>query len=508
MENTFTLRRAPGAFLFVFLLAGIPTPKLLARQQTQTPPKGSDPFHVVKSLVGAKEKAEGMKFVVEDRRTTFHLPRDKQVVVYFEWEGPPGAHHFQGTWIEPTGKIEGTSTFEYVTPISHFSGYWVLRLNNTVPRGLWALQAQIDGKPAGERTFLITGMKSVQAPAPLPTTAQVYQQVLASSVFVTALGPREETIRTGSGFFIRPGVVLTTFGVIDGSTSLQVQLPNGSTLDTKTVLASNREQDWALLALSGAKVPPLKLAQPGSWKVGDVCYVTGSPSPGARAITAEAITGIARSKSFGQRFTVSWTGEGRAAGSPVLDTAGRVIGMMKLSPSFGRNEIPTGSDFTRFGSPPSSGPQVVPIGLVQNPALISQPTTLAELAARGEFIPPVARDSQVAYGYLCRNFKWAGGFLSPTRITSQFFPRDRKIAVLVVWTPDRKVRTTDQVRIYSNRDNGLRLESRLKKIRLWPHRTLYTGWRIPISSLPPGLYRVDVVLGKTPEWRSFFLLRK
>lgn len=505
MANLFKRRVTLATLFFVFLLAAVPRPKLFGRQEGQQAQQGGSPFRVVKSMVGSKGVAQGAKFVVEDLRTTFRVPQDKQVVVYFEWEGPPGAHHFQGTWIEPSGKVEGTGTFDYVSPGRDFSGYWILQLNKTVPYGLWALEAQIDGKPAGEKTFRITGPPVPPPPAPTPSTAQIYQQVLASSVFLTALDAQNEPIRTGSGFFIHPGIVATTFGVIDGSTSLLLQLPDGSTQTTAAVLGANREQDWALLAVPGTKIPPLKLARPGSWKVGDVCYVTDSPSPGARSIVAVAITGILKSGVHGRRFTISWNGSGRAMGSPVLNTYGKVIGIVGESPDFGANGVPLGTGLSRLPLAASAGPQVISAAIVPTQAPTSQPTTLAELAARGLFIMPVARDSQIVYGYLCRGYQREGDSVQPNVVTSQFFHRDGKIAVLVMWDPNRKVKSTDQVRVYDDA-NRLVLQSKPTKLHLGRHTTAYTGWKMPISTLLPGVYRVDVILGNTPEWRSFFRL--
>jgi hypothetical protein len=507
MANHVIKRMGPCTLLCAFLLATILAPQTFAQEKTRQPQEAANSFRVVESLVGGKGKTQGTNFIVEDQRTTFRVPQDKQVIVYFEWEGPLGPHHFQGTWREPTGKVEGVSTFDYVAHGPHFSGYWILQLNSSVPRGLWVLEAQIDGKPAGERTFQITGPPPPPPPPPVLTTAQVYQKVLASSVFITALDGGNEPIRTGSGFFIRPGVVLTTFGVIDGSASLQLQLPDGTSRKTDTVLAWNREQDWALLGVEGTKVPPLQIAPPGSWKVGDACYVTDSPSPGARSIMAVAITGVLNAQTHGRLFTVSWNGQGRAIGSPVLNRDGRVIGIVKVSPNFGGNNIPLGTGYIRLGVTAYAGPQIIPIALVQNPAPTAQPATLAGLAARGLFIPPVPRDPQIIYGYLCRDITRVGQTLEPSVVTSQFFRRDKQIAIIVTWGPDEKIKTTDQIRIYNNEDNSLRLETRPGKISLKPHDTVYTGWKIQISALPPGVYRVDVLLGTTPEWRSFFRLR-
>lgn len=478
------------------------SPKQQKGSQTQQQPS---PFRVVKVEVGSKGEQKGGKFVVEDLRTAFHVPPDKQVVIYFEWEGPPGAHHFQGTWRDSQGKVEAVGNFDYSTPERHFSGYWVLELRPNSPPGLWALEARIDGQLAGIQTFEVTG---APLPPPMPTTAEIYQRAQASSVFIAALDRDDELIRDGSGFFIAPGVVATTLGVIDGGASLQVELPGGSRVVTDKVLAWNREQDWALLGVGGAKVPPLKLAAPKSWKVGDTCYVLSSPTPGARTIQPVAITGTLPGERTSEDFSVSWTGKPMSLGSPVLDTYGRVIGILSGGLALTR-------DFSGYGQNQDgiiffSGIQPV-VAISQLPSLagLKQPTTLADMAAQGLLIPPVARDTQAAYGRLCHDYARIGqaALACSGPRTNVFSSRDNLMAVVITWGPNRKWKTTDQVRVY-NDDNRLRIQTKRAKIDLKPQVTAFTGWKVPVSTLAPGVYRVDVLLGNTPEWRGYFRIHQ
>jgi S1-C subfamily serine protease len=492
-----------GILLFIAVTA---TAHATSSQQNGGNHQAAIGFRVVKSEVGSKGEEQGGKYVVEDTRTVFHIPADKQVVVYFEWEGPAGAHHFQGTWRDPQGKVVATGTFDYSTPDTRFSGYWVLELSPDSPPGLWALEAQIDGQPAGEQTFQVTAPPPPPAPKPLLTTAQVYQQVLASSVFITALDDHQEPFRTGSGFFIDSGIVLTAFEVIDGSSSIQIDLPDGSKREVDSVLAWNRAQDWALLAVNGTKVPPLKRAQPGSWKVGDPCYVTDSPSPGSRSILLVAITGMMESKKDGGRFTISWSGSSRAIGSPVLDRYGNLIGLVGGSPYFQWSNAPAGMAYPNPYAIPA-GSQVIPASLIQNPSADTKPATLAQMAAQGLFVPPVDRDSQIVSGYLCKDFKQHANSLEPFFMTDDFLLRDGQFAIVVIWNPSEKIKSTDQFRIYDT-DNNLWLQNKPAKIQLRPHTMAYTGWKVLISHFHAGVYRLDVFLGDKPEWRTYLRIQR
>jgi len=58
---------------------------------------------LVRSTSGTKGSVQGSRYIVEDPRTTFYAGEDRQVVVYFEWEGAPRPHECKVTWKDPTG---------------------------------------------------------------------------------------------------------------------------------------------------------------------------------------------------------------------------------------------------------------------------------------------------------------------------------------------------------------------------------------------------------------------
>ena len=126
--------------------------RLLAQPAT-TPPApsvpASSPYRLLKSISGSKGEIKGGRYVVLDPRTAFRVPEDTTVVVYFEWLGPAGKHQLAGTWRGPSN-TSTTSSFEYVAKESAFSAFWELTLPASAPRGAWALEATIDGFPAGQ----------------------------------------------------------------------------------------------------------------------------------------------------------------------------------------------------------------------------------------------------------------------------------------------------------------------------------------------------------------------
>ena len=73
-------------------------------------------FRVIRSVSGTKLFDEGGPSGVQDPRSLFYANTDKEIIVYFTWEGSPGPHHFEGLWKNPAGKIAMTSEFDYSPP--------------------------------------------------------------------------------------------------------------------------------------------------------------------------------------------------------------------------------------------------------------------------------------------------------------------------------------------------------------------------------------------------------
>jgi len=55
----------------------------------------------------------GQRFVIEDPRTVFSAETDRQVLVYFEWEGRPGTHHCEARWKDPSRQVVLVSPIDY-----------------------------------------------------------------------------------------------------------------------------------------------------------------------------------------------------------------------------------------------------------------------------------------------------------------------------------------------------------------------------------------------------------
>ena len=493
------LRRALALLTIAIMFASSASAQTAA---TTAAPNQTPQFRVLRSVTGAKGEAHENDFTVTDPRAVFHLPEDKQVVVFFEWEGPTGLHHFQGTWRSPDGKAFSVSDFQYVAQETHFRGYWTLTLPEVLPTGLWALEATIDGYPAGTQAFQIVAEK-LNLPPPPPAASDVYQHAVAASVFVDGLDSEGQVISRGSGFFVASGQVMTAFQNIDGASSVRIQLPDGTRANVNIVLAYNRWEDWAVLKADAPNITPLEFAKAGAFKVGDISYVFDVPKQDTRTIQNVQLTGVQNSQKSGQRISLSWYGSLRSIGSPVLDNYGRVIGEVSggLIPgeaNVGRARMVV-SDGVAEAS--SMDPLVVtPLSRVPD---ASTPATLSELTALGVFIPPMAHARYILNGSLCKNYKVMGSEIIADEQAREFSRKQGTVAVAVSWIASGKIKTTEELHFYdvNNREVA---QAKPRKLNLSPQGISSTGWKANIANLPNGIYRVDVVAGGKVHWRGFF----
>ena len=193
------------------------------------------------------------KFLMDDARSLFDAGKDSKVIVYFEWEGPLGPHHFEGLWKGPEGKIVLISDFRYEAKSPRFSGYWTMLLSEGTPSGEWNLETRIDGEPAGNLAFVVTGSPVAHAPPRLQplSLADLYRKALDATVIIEKLTPDGTAIQKSTGFWVGDGQVLTSFESIDGAASLRIST-SGTQMQTDRVLAWNRWQDWAVLKVDAA----------------------------------------------------------------------------------------------------------------------------------------------------------------------------------------------------------------------------------------------------------------
>ena len=209
--------------------------------------------------------------------------------------------------------------------------------------------------PGGARIGAAPGALKGAAAEPRPVTArgdlaadekatiELFERCSPSVVYITSLAKRpvnffevtEVAQGTGSGFvWDRQGHVVTNFHVIQDSDSLVVTLADQS--DWKaTVVGVEPDKDLAVLRIGApeAKLPPILVGTSRDLKVGQKVFAIGNPFGLDETLTTGIVSALGRTiGSFNSRKIQGVIQTDAAinpgnSGGPLLDSAGRLIGV-------------------------------------------------------------------------------------------------------------------------------------------------------------------------------------
>jgi S1-C subfamily serine protease len=270
----------------------------------------------------------------------------------------------------------------------------------------WLVFTLLSRGPGGARIAPAPGRLKDAAAEPRPVTArgdlasdekatiELFERCSPSVVYITSLARRpvnffevsEVPQGSGSGFvWDRQGHVVTNYHVIHGSDSLVVTLADQS--DWKaTVVGAEPDKDLAVLRIGApeAKLPPILVGTSRDLKVGQKVFAIGNPFGLDETLTTGVVSALGRTidsmtsrKIQGVIQTDAAINPGNSGG-PLLDSAGRLIGVNTqiASPSGGSAGI-------GFAVPADTVNEVVP-----------------QLIAHGRVIRPRLGITQAQEGYL------------------------------------------------------------------------------------------------------------
>jgi S1-C subfamily serine protease len=171
------------------------------------------------------------------------------------------------------------------------------------------------------------------APGVVYIRAQVVEQTQSPFDFGFPREQRGEA--TGSGFVIdRDGTILTNAHVVSGATKVTVQFADRHVVDA-TILGRDESTDLAVLKVSAkpSELEPLSLGSSRAVQVGDPTIAIGNPFGLERTLTTGVVSATKRTIQAPNGFEIDGVIQTDAAinpgnsGGPLLDAAGRVIGI-------------------------------------------------------------------------------------------------------------------------------------------------------------------------------------
>ncbi len=274
-------------------------------------------------------------------------------------------------------------------------------------------------------------------------------------------------------------------------------------MQTGQLVGWSRTGDWAVVAVN-TNPPPFSFGDPKHVAVGDR-LIAFNVEGGAITIGGIDIAGRRDVPGFGDRLQISPALPSEAAGGPLLDLQGNVVGIMGGSVLHG----------LRYGGRK----------LISNPALRSNadsvnavtplpalppdtqdtPATLAELLASGVLTAPVSQMDELIYAIPTRDMTKSASDPLPRPIT-EFSVGDKAIWILSEWQrKGKESKGLVSAKVYDGQ-NRARFALEPKKITLLSEPSRM-GFPMVPAQLGPGLYRVDLLWNGQPVWRAFITVR-
>ncbi|HEY6596094.1 MAG TPA: trypsin-like peptidase domain-containing protein [Asanoa sp.] len=246
--------------------------------------------------------------------------------------GPPPQDPFgQGAGAKPPHRHRGRRVAAIVAA-------GVLALGSGTAGG--AVAYSLSDKPATTATSA-TAATSVSAPTVAAGSLSAVVDKVTPSV-VTIFVPQASGTAEGSGVILSSdGKVLTNNHVVEGAAGqITVQLSDGRKVDAD-VLKTDSSHDLALLQLKGvSELTAATLGDSSTLQVGDTVLAFGSPLGLTGTVTSGIVSALNRDASdLGQTGLIQTDAPINSgnSGGPLVDTAGRVVGIDNANATTSQN---------------------------------------------------------------------------------------------------------------------------------------------------------------------------
>jgi hypothetical protein len=172
---------------------------------------------------------------------------------------------------------------------------------------------------------------------PLP---ELVRRVKPSVVSVITYNAAGEVALTGSGFFIRPGEVLTNLHVVEGAHHAEIRTfeGKGKTYQVAGLLNVDREGDLAVLSV-GMPAERAHVAETTAVipEEGEKIFVIGNPLRLEGSVADGIVSAVREVPSLGRIVQITAPISHGNSGSPVFNMKGQVVGIVTIRVMNGQN---------------------------------------------------------------------------------------------------------------------------------------------------------------------------
>jgi tetratricopeptide (TPR) repeat protein len=191
--------------------------------------------------------------------------------------------------------------------------------------------------------LLLLGVSVFAAPQVFPqqqSLPELVRRVKPTVVAIATYDAQGEALMTGSGFFLRPGEVVTNLHVIRGAQRTEIKTLDGKgrVFDVAGVLAVDEEGDLALLSVDMPNDRPrsTELARELPDE-GEQIVVIGNPLKLEGSVTDGIVSAVREVPNVGKIIQITAPISHGNSGSPVFNMKGEVVGVVTVKVTNGQN---------------------------------------------------------------------------------------------------------------------------------------------------------------------------
>jgi len=188
--------------------------------------------------------------------------------------------------------------------------------------------------------FFILLFTSSLAWSQQPTLPELIKRVKPTVVAITTYDSKDESLMTGSGFFVAPGRVITNLHVVKGSNRAEIKTLDGKgrVYPINGVLAVDEDGDLVLLSID----MPLERARsiefaPALPDEGEPVFVIGNPLKLEGSVSDGIVSAVREVPNVGSIIQITAPISHGNSGSPVFNLNGQVLGVVTIKVTNGQN---------------------------------------------------------------------------------------------------------------------------------------------------------------------------
>ncbi|HEX8456308.1 MAG TPA: trypsin-like peptidase domain-containing protein [Pyrinomonadaceae bacterium] len=189
-------------------------------------------------------------------------------------------------------------------------------------------------------TAATTHAQQQQQPAQAETLPELVRRLKPTVVALVTYDAKGEPLLSGSGFFIRPGQVLTNLHVVEGARRVEVKTLDGKgrIYPSAGVLDYDEEADLAVLSVDvpheRTRVIELTNSLP---EEGEGVFVIGNPLRLEGSVSDGIVSAVREVPNLGKIIQTTAPISHGNSGSPVFNYRGQVVGIVTVKVTNGQN---------------------------------------------------------------------------------------------------------------------------------------------------------------------------